>query len=409
MIWREDFAEFIQDSHLQSLGAVKISAGNIFGGAGAEDVFRGDAVDNFAGREAVDLAGKDMVEAFGIVGENFFERGAAVEALDDFGDKHAGFHVGVEKFLVGIVEDSWVFAFESVDHFDNDVARRKDLAGTLRRDEVENIFVVSAGEIIGELVLAAEKFENGAVENFFVEEPAFKMFAVAVAAVAQENKIRPGNAGDFEESFFVDVSFKIGEGGIFVAVSHEEAGNSACEAAKVGADLFLGSFLFDSGGGFFLILDKFFSGFSGVGIFRQNFLDAFLKAPGFGVGEPVFFLELVSDFLRRRRNFHAENFIAENRAVFAQNNFARNDNPAVLVDGSNPDFFGFFDGRVIGGDFFKDADGAFGGVENVGDFIGVEEVVAHEAAVDGAVDFEDLRQTHDFFGVERRHFAVGVF
>ena len=88
-----------------------------------------------------------------------------VEALDDFGDKHSGFHVGVEEFLVGVVEDAGVFAFDGVNHFDNDVAWRKNLAGALRRNEVENIFIVGAGEVVGEYVLAAEKFHNDAVEN----------------------------------------------------------------------------------------------------------------------------------------------------------------------------------------------------------------------------------------------------
>lgn len=201
----KDFAEFFQGGDLQSLGAEKIFAGNGIG-VGAEDVFGSDTENDFGWGDTEDLAGKDMFKAaaLSLVGDFFiFETVAAdevfKEAPDDFGDEEAGLHVGVDKFLIGVVEDARVLGFEGVNDLDDDGFGCKDLVGALGRNEVENIFVVSAGKVVSEFVFALEKFDDSAVEDGFAEK----------FAAAQGTELVLGEAGDFEESFIVGEGLEI--------------------------------------------------------------------------------------------------------------------------------------------------------------------------------------------------------
>ena len=65
----------------------------------AEDVGDGDAVDDVARRESVDLMLEDVAEARGIVWICGFEAVALVEALDDLRDVEARLHVEIDEGL----------------------------------------------------------------------------------------------------------------------------------------------------------------------------------------------------------------------------------------------------------------------------------------------------------------------
>ena len=151
-IFMKEVGQVTAFNGFRRIRAEEIIFRNIAGNVSAKKIFADNAVNNFGRRKAVNLPRQNMFKNFfSVVGVIRIFFVAIKNSLDNFGNEHAGFHVEVNKFLIGIGEDIGVELFQFVNHFDNDTARSKNLIGTLRRYEVKNIFIVIGREVVGKL------------------------------------------------------------------------------------------------------------------------------------------------------------------------------------------------------------------------------------------------------------------
>lgn len=118
----------------------------------AQDIARGDLVDDFRRREPVHLILKNMAKAFLLVGERFFHFLALEEPLHDLRDIEPGLHVKVNESLVRLVEAAGVLQLQHIHHFLDDVLRRENLVRLLRRNVVEDILHALLVEVIRQLL-----------------------------------------------------------------------------------------------------------------------------------------------------------------------------------------------------------------------------------------------------------------
>ena len=89
-----------------------------------------------------------MLQAQLVIGYLRFQ--ANKQAFDHFGEIQSGFHVQIGKGVCGVIENTGVFFFQRVQHQLHHFARRKNLAGFLRRDIVKNIFGLIFVKIISQ-------------------------------------------------------------------------------------------------------------------------------------------------------------------------------------------------------------------------------------------------------------------
>lgn len=97
----------------------------------SEDVVGRDLIDNLGRRDAIHLVFEDMRQTDMVIREVAAHCLAVVQALDDFGDIHARFHVQVGERVRRIVEAAGVLLLEHVDHLHHDFARGENLVGLL--------------------------------------------------------------------------------------------------------------------------------------------------------------------------------------------------------------------------------------------------------------------------------------
>jgi len=138
-----------------------------------------DFINDFAGGKSEHLFGENMVEPVIPVGIQFFHFFAVIQAFDDFRDIQSRFHIQVDERMIGIIKTPRIFVFEQIDHFFNDLFRRKDLVVFLRRNVVENIFLVRFIEVVGEFFLQRQKLFDGIVKDDGIEQVPVKMLCFA--------------------------------------------------------------------------------------------------------------------------------------------------------------------------------------------------------------------------------------
>ena len=152
-----------------------------------------------------------MLQAQLIIGYLRFQ--ANKQAFDNFSEIQPGFHVQIGKGVCRIVENAGIFFFQRIQHQLHHFARRKNLAGFLRRDIVKNIFGLIFVKIISQRCPPVQEFLHGFIEYRFIKEPVF---------IAQQAELRQGNARYFGKDGIIKRLVEICQCRIRRAISHQK-------------------------------------------------------------------------------------------------------------------------------------------------------------------------------------------
>ena len=155
-------------------------------------------IDDFCWSQSIDLFLKNMAKAFFRVRELFLHSLTLIQALDDFCDVYAGFHIEVDKSLVRIIETAGVLSFKHIHHLLDHCLRGEDLVGLLRRDIIEDVLDTLFIEIIRQLFLESKEFLHRVIEYNRVKEIARKLLflpclsVLVLTAVTKETELVRG-------------------------------------------------------------------------------------------------------------------------------------------------------------------------------------------------------------------------